>query len=203
VIKNGKQGVINTSGSMLISPEYDEIRRPGTFGVTSAIVIKNGKQGVINSSGNPMIWPDFDKIEKVGSAGNLMALVKKDGKYGVVNSTGKIMVNTQYDSIGYFKYYQPKKPETIIESKTDGPDDRVVVKSFRVPFIYITWTSTTAGSDNYSVSDTRYGRSIAMVKKGNKYGYIDTNGEEVVPVTYRNASEIDIDSYLNRVTSGK
>jgi hypothetical protein len=42
------------------------------------------------------------------------------------------------------------------------------------------------------------GSTLALVKKGNKYGYIDTNGEEVVPVNYRDASEIDIDSYLNR-----
>jgi hypothetical protein len=197
VIKNGKQGVIGSSGNVLVIAEYDEIMRPGTFGANSAIVIKNGKQGVIGSSGNVLIMTEYDEIGKVGSAGKSMALVKNGDKYGVVNSSGSIMVNVQYDSIGHYQSYKPKNTEVVADKKTDGPSKNVVTRTIRIPIIRISWSTTTTTTTTTTETMSQ-GSTLALVKKGNKYGYIDTNGEEVVPVNYRDASEIDIDSYLNR-----
>ena len=197
VVKNGKKGVISNSGNMLIKPEYDEIRKPGSFSPTSAVIVRGGKQGVVSSSGNIILEPQFDKVERIGTAGQSMALVKSGDKYGVVNSSGKVTVKAEYDSIGKFTHYRSAVTPSKGTVQTTGSVDRVVTRTLRLPFIKITWTERFGPTSTYYPPPVNPAGMLAVVKKGNRYGYINTQGKEVVPVKYRTISEIDIDSYLN------
>ena len=197
VIKDGKKGVISNSGNMLIKPEYDEIRKPGSFSPTSAVIVRGGKQGVVSSSGNIILEPQFDKVERIGTAGQSMALVKSGDKYGVVNSSGKVTVKAEYDSIGKFTHYRSAVTPSKGTVQTTGSVDRVVTRTLRLPFIKITWTERFGPTSTYYPPPVNPAGMLAVVKKGNRYGYINTQGKEVVPVKYRTISEIDIDNYLN------
>jgi hypothetical protein len=115
----GKWGFIDTTGKMVIAPEWDEANDLANVGteqtpILLARVAREGRWGCIDASGREVIEPSWDKMELFRQLydGRFIAPVQRGDLWGVVDATGK----------------------TIIEPRGTSPD---VVESFGVLRLWI------------------------------------------------------------------
>ncbi len=81
--ENGKWGFVNTSGIVVITPEYDEVE---DFSNGLCLVKKDGKWGVINKNGKNIHSCEYESISTFDSG---IAYAKKDMMAYYLYSTGK------------------------------------------------------------------------------------------------------------------
>lgn len=113
VFENDKWGVINTRGSVIIEPSYEEmiVIPDNTKPVFICMVNTNYETEtfetkVLNEK-NEQIFTNYSKVEAIynnDSSNNVwyeenVLKVQKDGKYGLINLDGKEILATEYDSI--------------------------------------------------------------------------------------------------------
>ena len=92
---DGKFGLINNNGNILIHNEYDTLDFCGSKGYS----VKNGKIGLIDREGNILIPNEYEKIDWYGNLG----VSVKDGKYGIIDIKGKIIIPNEYELIEFVK----------------------------------------------------------------------------------------------------
>lgn len=95
--KDGKYGLINFSGEVLLPAEYTNIY--ALNGVQKSIIVeKDNLKGVFNSAlGNLIIACDYNEIKSLNKETTDDGyIVGKDGKYGVLNGTGKEILSCNY-----------------------------------------------------------------------------------------------------------
>ena len=117
VYTNGKWGVINSKGEIVIEPEYDEtIIIPDStkevFICTYDVDYTNNtfKTKVINEKGEEVItgYDTVQALENYDESNNLwyendVLLVSKDGKFGLVDFKGKELLPCEYEEIETLK----------------------------------------------------------------------------------------------------
>ena len=117
VYTNGKWGVINSKGEIIIKPEYEEtiIIPDNTKDVFLCTYDVNYAQGTykakaINSKGEEIVtgYDTIQALENHDNNNNLWyetdtLLVSKNGKYGLVDFKGKELLKCEYDSITALK----------------------------------------------------------------------------------------------------
>jgi len=94
---NGKWGLINENGTVVLPFEYDGIEY---FGGDLAAVKVNGKWKITDMKGNEIVPHDYDDAVYFIEG---LAAVKIDGKWGIVDENG-LVVPHKYDS-AYFNGY--------------------------------------------------------------------------------------------------
>jgi WG containing repeat len=104
IFKNGKQGVINSSGKMLIPPMYDAIESSNSGYGQGYSVQRNNRKGYFNAAGKPITPVRFDDVYMITD--NLIQ-VTSDKKYGLYNMKGEIVLPAAYDYITD-EYYEEK-----------------------------------------------------------------------------------------------
>jgi len=182
---NGKWGFINTSGKIVVQPVYDKI---GHFSQGLAVVAKNGLYGYINLKGEEVI-----KLQYVNAKAfeNGFAQVwekytsKKYNKNSIgriINLKGEMVTDARYDiddtfSNGLFSFWLPEGELLLGLMNTKG--------QMITPPIY------------KEISSFNNGLARVMVYKEDNnfkefypnYGYINTNGKELVKVGLAKATE--------------
>lgn len=94
VSKGGKWGYIDTTGKIVIAPQFDA---PGIF-LDGLAQFKVGKKwGYIGKSGNIVINPIYDGTELFTEG---LAAVKVNDKYGFIDKTGRMVIEPTYQSVG-------------------------------------------------------------------------------------------------------
>lgn len=94
-----KWGVIDTSGKVVIDPQYDDYGSNFCDGL-SAVKI-NGKACIIDNSGKILAKTDFEQISEFSEG---IASFMKAKKWGAIDRTGKIIIEPQF--INNFKFSQ-------------------------------------------------------------------------------------------------
>lgn len=117
VYTNGKWGVINSKGDIIIKPEYDETiiipdNTKDVFLCTYEVNYIEGsyKARVIDNKGKEIIagYDTIQALENYDESNNLwyendVLLVSRAGKYGLVDFKGKELLKCEYDSIQALK----------------------------------------------------------------------------------------------------
>lgn len=172
VMKNDKYGFIDNSGKEVIKPIYDDAQ---DFSEDLAWVTKDGDSFYIDKSGNKLIdlgsYPDvmgglFRNGVSIVSYG-VGSLNKKEG---VINKTGEVVVKPQYFSI------------------LDYVDDvTIATKELDIN----TFVSYLIDKKSGKVIDVEQGEPMHIagdglinVRKDNKWGYANKDGEIVIPFIY-------------------
>lgn len=166
VYTNGKWGVIDNNGEMVISATYDEMivipnNRKPVFVCTYDVQDSTSeyKTKVLNEK-NEEILKGYDKIEAIDNydskqniwfEDNLLR-VKKNGKYGLIDFNGKTVLECEYDAL----YSLKGVTENIIIEK-DGKVGLV-------------------NSKGQTIIKTEYA-SIQILKEGYKSEYLAQNAE--------------------------
>lgn len=102
--ENGKEGLINSSGNIIVPAiNYDEIYNINTKFIT----VKNGKKyGILNLQGGQILPATYDSISVIKTDGlspvqNNIFKVKQGKKYGLFNAQGKQILACEYKDINY------------------------------------------------------------------------------------------------------
>lgn len=212
VVKNGRAGLIDTSGREIVPCTYNYIL--ATYG-DGLIVTKDKLYGVINLNGSVLVNPEYDQIQmldKEFDSGRLWYRIVKDQKIGLMDAKGQVRIpciytDIKFDRIGDF----PSQKDTLwgmISLKNE-----VII-----PFKYeevraIDWHKDTAkwvykaklngkyglldaGNkvmfpfkyDNIDVSPTSYNdcsRRLIVVSANGKQGLLDWHGKTVLPLSFK------------------
>lgn len=113
IYDNGKWGVINSYGEIIVKATYDEMivipdESQDIFICTYDVDYSNGtyKTKAINSKGKEIV-KDYDKVEAVANHDEDKNIwyeknvfkVQKNDKYGLINYSGKSLLECEYDEI--------------------------------------------------------------------------------------------------------
>ena len=94
----GKYGLINTKGEVLLAPEWEKALsvRDG-----KVIVQKDGKYGMVTVTGKTVLGFEYEELshEKEG-----LYCAKKNGKYGYIDSKGKTVIGFTWEEAGPFRF---------------------------------------------------------------------------------------------------
>ncbi len=158
--KDGKYGCLDSSGREVIPFVYDSVYVRGNLIEAE----KEHKWGCLDMMGKEVIPFVYDRVDV---RGNLIE-AKKNGKYGLFDLTGKEVVPVEYDSVDCRAFNDAitvcGKGNTLVFG-TNG--------KLRKTLEYDSVFKHTKGDDEY-----------LLVRKGNLWGKLDLDGNEILPCEY-------------------
>lgn len=194
VKKDGKWGFINKQGDVVVMPGYNKVlpyscnrawaftrgkwylldragktvgnntfKNPGTFTKKAAFVQKesgNTDYGLLDIDGNYIVKPRFESVTSFNQYG--VAVVEDKGLKALLKTDGSLLMDLQFLKIDSFScgwaVAQTKEAQVLLH--------------------YTGKTRTLAGTYQYI---ERFHNGVARVSFEARYGYIDTNGKEIIP----------------------
>lgn len=163
---SGHWGLISKSGDWISEPTFDEIKEFAE-GMAPAksfnLKARSSKWGMIDETARFVIDPQFEDLEKFQDD---FAKAKADGKWGLIGKDGKWVLKPEFDEIEDFR----SAWAIVIKDGLRGLINRsgkIILK----PKYDAIYKFTDAG--------------VAEVELKNKYGFINAEGEEIVPVKIR------------------
>lgn len=199
VYQNGKCGLIDLDGNVLLNCEYDEITTLKS--VTENFLVKqNGKVGLINSKGQEIIKTEYKDIKTLKEGyKNEYLIMDENGNYGVISTSGTVILNPAYKEVKYLEsaeIYAAKIDEVWTLVKKNGEvlnnsynyisvkgDNVIVEKDGKYGII------TTKGEEKIAPTyeSLEYAFSVYYIaKQAGKYGIINIQNETVIPFDYSN-----------------
>lgn len=169
VMKDGYYGVINTKGETVIPFEYHNMLYCGLYNDNYLVVHKYLKKGVVNLENEVLIPIEYDSVFQYGP--NVFR-VKLGHKYGLINTKGEVIVPIIYDSIVRMGYNSG-----IYRLKLDSKYALYNIKGKETGMVY-----------NYAVSS---GDKLIRVQFNGKWGFVNQNFEEVIPIIYERAWDFE------------
>ena len=209
--KNGKVGVINTSGETIVEPVYNHIQIPNPskdvfVGFSNANGIN--QYTVLNSKDEQLFvqYEEVTAIQVAGIIGNIpyeksVLRYKQNGLYGLINLKGKVITKPLYEKIESVPY---KEGELLVQKA----GKQGVINSKGVELVKPEYDSI-IGDGYYNQKDYKEAGYIVGNKQENniKYGYLNKKGEIELPVEYDEISRItnveDKSVYLITTKNGK
>lgn len=193
--QNSAWGVkkINTEG-WIIEPAYDIIHLDSLMIYAGLRVGRNAIHWKLYSYSGTLLYPNV-LSDYHGFANGLLAVKSTNNKWGFINEKGEDIIPFLYSSVGDFYY-------GLCTVKKDG-QDLVINKSGDVVLnqrdIYlhsIGLLKVNALQDKtYNTVGIEAGTEIipfneifVKLKKGERYGLINTKGEQILPIIYSNIS---------------
>jgi hypothetical protein len=162
--KNGQWMSLDASGNVVIQLEsdYDDV---GGFSGDRARVEKDGRYGFIDPSGREVIPVEYNDAKPYYFS-NGYAVVRESWKWGYIDKEGNVIVPFEYDDTSY---YHEERIALIQKGGKWGVLD-IPSGTIVLPAEY----------DDIGVTTG----NIKRIKKGDKFGAIDTSGNIVLPVEY-------------------
>jgi hypothetical protein len=172
LFKNGRQGLCNSEGKVVVPPVYDDIY-PFNNGV--ALVKKEGKWAMISSGGKLITAFKYDQFIPYQAGANSwknhgVITYLLNGKAGLINRKGEELTEAKYertqpDDSGYTAVVINRKYGLL-----DPQGKEIIpVKYDRIR----AGTTRDAGVDAFIVN------GLILVQKAGKYGYVLENGTEL------------------------
>lgn len=161
--ENGKVGIKDYTGSVVVAAQYDDVCSPAPcendFPLLTYPMIKEGKIGIVSlwdgHELTPFIYDDFDYTP--GSY-----ILKKDERYGMLSESGTMLM------------------DVVAEEAEDEGLVQVFKKGGRYALVYHRGHNDfiSTGFD-FSEYDTDYYKNhmLAYVLKGTEWGYINKEGK--------------------------
>jgi len=164
ILKEGKCGYMDQTGSIVISPEYEYASR---FSEGLAGVRKDGKWGFIDKTGKAVIPFEYDCAnpynEMLFSEG--FAAVRKDGKFGYIDKTGEAVIpfGLNYD---------------FVDSFHEGRARVMTGNGVFIPKIL------RLENESYEEYSKRASTVLEEATKNDRWGFIDRTGMLQIPLEY-------------------
>ncbi len=192
LVHDGKYGVIDKTGNIIVEPTYDAVQIPNpskTVFVCIGNYNKETKQyetKVFNDK-NEQLFQDYQMIQVISIETNIETtpyekntlIYQKDGKFGLVNLEGKEITKPIYEEITSIHY-----KEGTFAVKLDGKMGVINLKGK----VIIKPEYETITSDNYYNEKTQNKTTGFIVSKktenGYRYGYINYRGKVILKTEY-------------------
>ena len=164
VYKNGKYGLIDCDGKVILNAEYDEITSLKSV-KENLVVKKDNKVGVVNAIGQIIVPVEYANVELLKEGyKNEYKIVDETGNSGIISTSGTVIVAPAYKDIKYLGSTE------IYAANIDNK-----------------WTLINKKGEvlNNSYDDYTYSKGdYVIVKQGEKYGIITTSGEVKIEPMY-------------------
>lgn len=189
--QDGKYGVIDTSGNILIEPIYDNIKIPNPE--KAIFICKLNDEITILNEKNEEIFTGYETVEPISLNGVVSSepyekrvlRYRKDGKYGLINYDGKEITKPIYEEI---KSLENKESELLV--KKDGKYGVINSKGARL----IKEEYDNIVGDGFYTNNEKYKFSGYIVSnktsQGYRYGYIDYKHKKILEVEYNSIDRI-------------
>ena len=113
VLQNGKWGLADTSGRLLLEPQLDE---PFYFSKKGLATVKrDGKIGLIDTLGNWIVPAVWDDIDDDFNGTDSTYLVQLNSLWGMVDNRGSIVLPPEFDW-----FSSERRPGTLLLTKKQG-----------------------------------------------------------------------------------
>lgn len=196
---DGRYGVIDGKGNIVIEPNYDVIQIPNP---SKAIFIcmsnyntetKEYQTKVLNDK-KEQILTGYESVQAIPTETTADGIpfektvlkYKKDGKYGLINLNGKEITKPIYDEISAVTY-----KEGMLFVKQEGKVGIININGVQV--IDVEYDNITV--DNYYDVDSKYQKTGFIVCKvqddGYRYGYINYKGDTVLKTEYTEIERVN------------
>lgn len=167
VESKGKYGIINSSNSIIVPINYNQIGFCESLNAVKKYVRvnQNNKWGIFDLETSKLIIPI--RYVEVDCFNNDIARVKINGKYGYVNTKGKTTVPYIYDwaDTTFFN-------EGIARVKSDNKYGAINGNNkIIIPIVY-DWIGT------------YFSEGLILVEKNHKFGFIDEKGKIILTIKY-------------------
>lgn len=209
--KEGKQGLVDASGGVLIEARYDKIAVPDSTNGYIAVV-DGSKAYYLNKKGYKIAEPD-EKYSYLGPMGEGGILALKNGKYGYLNNDFSEATKFEwdeatriYDGVGAVK--KGKKWALINRKKelvTDYVYDDIITDDLgKCSVNGLVWAGKNGKyqlidkEGNVLAKDYDGAKPFASsepcaAEKNGSWGFVNTSGEEVIECKYEDAESFHKD----------
>ena len=167
---NGKKGISDTDGKIILEPEYDGITN---LSKDNIILIKDEKFGNFNSSSKKLIFPKYSSV--LNPIGENHFKVNSNNLYGIIDTNGEQILSGIYDDIRYLN----DSLFILIKEKKYTLFD-VLNSDNLIEFENYSFTGN--GSNNFILIQTEEGFGVFSV----------SHGEILMPV-YNSIKTLDLD----------
>ncbi len=180
-MKNGKYGLIDFQGNIIVKPSYEEISALG-YKEGLLLVKKNGKYGIININGATIIKEKYDLIQSDGyfesdndydKSGFIVGEKTKtenEYNYGYINFKGKQILQCKYNQID--RIYNINKNDDIY---------LVAFENGKAGFY-----KNNKNIIKHEYEDMAYNENnnCLIIQKNSKQGISDLNGNIIIDIQY-------------------
>ncbi len=209
VSKDGKWGIVDSYGKLIVPCEYDPIDAFTSNGLIR--VSKDWKYGFVDQTGKLVIDCQYENAKPYK---NSLAAVRKDGKWGFIDKKGELVINYQFNDTNGFTANglacvsmgkkwgvinrQGKLVADCIYDLVFDFDKRgltMVVKDGLWGYIDEKGTLVIPCRFNDASRFGDESLAVVSIKENNviRYGYVDKTGKIVIPCTFESASEFSSD----------
>lgn len=203
VSQDGKWGIINTDGRVIVAPEYDSIE--ALKGVRNSLLTeKDNHYGIMDHTGSVIIENNYKEIRPISAQyENGYIVINDENQYGVINYNKSVAVENKYDEVkpvyGNGNYYIAREGEDWRIVNTEGQEylagtydnifsiqgeNAVVEQNNKYGLVSIT--------DNRQLLEMNYdsityatGNNYIVSREG-KYGVMNAEGNTLVEPQYTN-----------------
>lgn len=177
VEKDGLYGLIDFSGKLLLSCQYDSIE-PLLNVKNTLITTKDSKKGLVSETGTVIINNEYEDITSLTSQYEDGYIVKNsEGKVGVIGTNKKTLVPVEYDKI-----LNVKEENTYITKKENKLMIYDSEKNSETPI---------SSDDVTSINNNKI-----IVENNGKFGIINNAGETVLEPKYQSLEYVFSDYYI-------
>jgi hypothetical protein len=190
---NGKYGIIDTAKNIIITYQFDEIKKLISDNIKGNEFFRtklNGKYGIIDKFGKQIILPQYDEIKLRSQAADWIE-TKLNGKYGFAGFY-KSEIAKKYEAIK--EIFAPKYDSTFYSAGESAPSGFIKVKlNNKWGLVDEKNGKEITGMKYDQVSDFYFyqGLDWTEIQLNNKYGLIDKTGKEIIPCKYDKVLDID------------
>ena len=190
--QDGKYGVINKVGDIVIDPEYKNVIIPNPQKAVFVCYDENNDTKILNQNGE-QLFSEYAKIEPIrlkNIASDLMyeknlLTYQQDEKLGLINLEGEVIAKPIYESIEGLPY---KEGELLVQ--LEGKYGVINNKgNYLVDPEY-----DQINVDNYTTEEEGYKHAGYIVsnttENGYRYGYVDIDGNVLLQPEYTEVSRI-------------
>lgn len=163
ITQEEKVGLVNDKGSIIIEPNYKEIKNLGeTYKEGYITIDEQGRYGLISTTKKQILENNYEEIEQKYLQSYY--LIKENGKLKLINSSGETIIEDGFDDI------QSVTKRGIIFEKDKQYGEMDLSGEILI-------------EPKYQVLKEAF-ENVYIAKEDDQYGIIDQNGEEKVPFEY-------------------
>lgn len=150
---------------------------------------ENGKYGVNSINNETIIGEKYKSIVFMEQMQEFM-VETEEGKFGIISKDGKTKINPEYTSINQIEKNKGLYLVSKKSNETAGRTQYGILDGQQRTVVYLEYEQIGINKSDFPIQDEAidnqyilYGKCIP-VKKANKWGLLDLNGNTILPIEY-------------------
>ena len=224
IVKDGKWGLINRTGRVVVTPRFDELGRQSAnaFGASQKtwqaltllqsrptsdelVGVRLGKQwGFVNRDDGMTVAASFDGIGWFGQEG--LAAAERRGKWGFIDRTGRFVIEPQFDYVYNFAcglaHVQKGRGRNPKWGLIDTSGRFVLAPTFDLISEPCYWALVLSHGDperSSRYNAKSYNTDLIGVVAGGRLGYANRQGDIVIEPKFVRQTDLAFHEGLKRV----